>query len=64
MIIHSATGSGGRHVQTQDPNRVRKLLGVLRGVGGSVGQPPGPGGEGGGRWVPQHTYLKMIPMTC
>ena len=28
------------------------------------GQPPGsPGGGGGGRWVPQHTYLKMIPMT-
>ena len=22
-----------------------------------------PGGGGGGRWVPQHTYLKMIPMT-
>ena len=22
-----------------------------------------PRGGGGGRWVPQHTYLKMIPMT-
>ena len=33
------------------------------GVGRSGGQPPGSLGGGGGRWVPQHTYLKMIPMT-
>ena len=32
-----------------------------RGVGGSAGQPPGSLEEG--QWVPQHTYLKMIPMT-
>ena len=29
-----------------------------RRVGQSAAGPPG-----GGRWVPQHTYLKMIPMT-
>ena len=53
----------GRPVQILDPSRVRKLLGVWRGggVGGSAGQQPGS--LEGGQWVPQHTYLKMIPMT-
>ena len=35
--------------------------GAERGVGGSAGQPPGS--LEGGQWVPQHTYLNMIPMT-
>ena len=41
-----------------------RSLTQTQGVGGSGGQPPGsPAGGGGGRWAPQHTYLKMIPMT-
>ena len=34
------------------------------GVSESGGQPlVNPGGGGGGQLIPQHTYLKMIPMT-
>ena len=54
---------GGRPVQIPDPNRVRKLLGVWRGVGGggglggSAGQPPGSlegGSVGDPTYIPQH----------
>ena len=38
---------------------IRALLQGGGGAGGSARQPPGPGGGG----VPQHTYLKMIPIT-
>ena len=43
-----------------------KTFGGLEGGGGGVGRPVshlGAGGGGGGPWVPQHTNLKMIPMT-
>ena len=50
-------GGGG------DPSPPPWLTQTL-GVSGLGGQPPGsPGGGGGCRWVPQHIYLKMIPMT-
>ena len=48
------------------PQPGAKTFGGLEGVGegwvgGSAGQPQGS--LEGGQWVPQHTYLKMIPMT-
>ena len=52
-----------------DPRPGAKTFGGLegggsgRGVHGSAGQPPGSPGGRGGQWVPQHTCLKMIPMT-
>ena len=50
-----------------DTKKCAKTLGFGGGGGGggSAGQPPRSrgGGGGGGPWVPQHTYLKMIPMT-
>ena len=65
MPLHLPAQRAGRPVQILVPNRVRKLLGVWKGGGGggggSAGQPPGS--LEGGRWVPQHTYLNMIPMT-
>ena len=63
IVLPVSRPQGGRPVQMLDPNRVPKLLGVLKGGGGgggSAGQPPGS--LEGGQWVPQHTYLKMIPM--
>ena len=58
-------GQGGRPVQILDCNLERKLLGVWRGWGGGVGGSAGqlPGSLEGVQWAPQHTYLKMIPMT-
>ena len=53
---------GGHPVRIQHPNRLQKLLGVWRGWGGVrwVGWSPARIPKGGG--VPQHTYLKMIPI--
>ena len=61
-----------------DPEGCATVLEVVGGGGGCPPPPlidPNLGGRqvgrsaaglpwgGGGRWVPQHTYLKMIPMT-
>ena len=66
---------GGRRQPRCDPEGCATVLGA---VGGGRTPPPwltqtlgrrvgrsaaGLPGGGGGRWVPQHTYLKMIPMT-
>ena len=53
---------GGRPVQILNPNRVQKHLGVWEG-GRWVGWLAAGVHREGGQWVPQHTYLKMIPMT-
>ena len=69
---------GGCRQPMCDPEGRATVLGVVGGgtpgppwlsqtlgVGRSGGQLPGSlGGGGGGRWVPQHTYIQMIPMTC
>ena len=52
-----ARGAACSNLDTQP---CAKTFGGLGG-GGSAGQPPGS--REGGQWVPQHTYLNMIPMT-
>ena len=57
--LETNSTQGGRPVQIQDPDWVRKLLGVWRGgeggVGGLAGQLPGSPGGGGGMGTP--TYM-------
>ena len=60
--VHSGLKPRGAACSNLDTQPCATTFGGLEGgVGGSAGQPPGSRG-GGGRWVPQHTYLKMIRM--
>ena len=59
-----STNAGGAASSNSRPQPGAKTFGGLEGgggVGGPAGQPPGCLERG--QWVPQHTYLKMIPMT-
>ena len=64
MFTPGCSLSRGAACSNSRPQPGAKTFGGLEGgggVGGSSGQPPGS--LEGGPWVPQHTYLNMIPMT-
>ena len=60
----ASRGWGGGGCSNSRPQSGVKTFGGLEG-GGGVGESAGQllGSLEGGQWVPQHTYLKMIPMT-
>ena len=73
--LNTTTLQGGGSRPGPDPKGCSTVSGVLEGGwGGPPFVDPNPGSRwvrwsstevegGGGWWVPQHTYLKMIPMT-